>query len=94
MSELQKRRAPRYKVAKAGIIKFDNRTVDCLVRSLSETGAGMDVVNQQFGIPSKFELIIPGDGIIPHLIDQNPCAHWRSPMDMIFHGRSTSVFQA
>src|SRR5665811_2381922 len=33
-------------------------------------------------------------GLIPHLIDQNPCAHWRSPMDMIFQGRSTSVFQA
>jgi hypothetical protein len=32
--------------------------------------------------------------IIPHLIDQNSCAHWRSPMDMIFQGRSTSVFQA
>jgi hypothetical protein len=34
------------------------------------------------------------NGLIPHLIDQNPCAHWRSPMDMIFQGRSTSVFQA
>jgi nucleotide-binding universal stress UspA family protein len=32
--------------------------------------------------------------LIPHLIDQNSCAHWRSPMDMIFQGRSTSVFQA
>jgi nitrogen fixation/metabolism regulation signal transduction histidine kinase len=35
-----------------------------------------------------------GHGIIPRLIDQNPCAHWRNPMDMIFQGRSTSVFQA
>ena len=34
------------------------------------------------------------EGLIPHLIDQNPYAHWRSPMDMIFQGRSTSVFQA
>ena len=32
--------------------------------------------------------------IIPHLIDLNSCAHWRSPMDMIFQGRSTRVFQA
>src|SRR5665811_1030716 len=32
--------------------------------------------------------------LIPHLIDQNSCAHWRSPMDMIFQGRSRSVFQA
>jgi hypothetical protein len=32
--------------------------------------------------------------LIPSLIDQNPSVHWRSPMDMIFQGRSTSVFQA
>jgi hypothetical protein len=31
---------------------------------------------------------------IPRLIDQNRCAHWRNPMDMIFQGRSMSVFQA
>src|SRR5450756_1100842 len=37
---------------------------------------------------------LPAYGLIPRLIDQNPCAHWRSPMDMIFQGRSTSVFQA
>ena len=24
--------------------------------------------------------------LIPKLINQNPCAHWRHPMDMIFHG--------
>ncbi|MEO6842525.1 MAG: PilZ domain-containing protein [Bradyrhizobium sp.] len=62
MTELPKPRALRYKVAKPGIIKFGERTVDCLVRSLSETGAGMDVVNQ-LGIPAKFELVIPGDGL-------------------------------
>ena len=33
-------------------------------------------------------------GLIPDLIDQNPCAHRRNPMDMIFQGRSMSVFQA
>jgi hypothetical protein len=32
--------------------------------------------------------------VIPDLIDQNPCAHRRNPMDMIFQGRSMSVFQA
>jgi hypothetical protein len=32
--------------------------------------------------------------LIPSLTDQNPFAHWRSPMDMIFQGRSRSVFQA
>jgi hypothetical protein len=24
--------------------------------------------------------------LIPSPCDQNPCAHWRSPMDMIRHG--------
>jgi hypothetical protein len=62
MAEFLKKRAPRFKVAKAGIIKFDEHAVDCLVRSLSETGAGMDVVNQHL-VPAKFELWIPGDGL-------------------------------
>lgn len=53
-------RATRYKVAKSAKIKFGDREVDCLVRSLSETGAGMDVLNH-FGIPTKFELLIPAD---------------------------------
>ncbi len=26
------------------------------------------------------------DRLIPSLIDQNPWAHWRNPMDMIFQG--------
>ena len=33
-------------------------------------------------------------GLIPTCTDQNPCAHCRMPMDMIFHGRSMSLFQA
>jgi galactokinase/mevalonate kinase-like predicted kinase len=32
--------------------------------------------------------------IIPALIDQNLCAQSRSPMDMILHGWSTSLFHA
>jgi len=34
------------------------------------------------------------DLVIPSPIDQNPCAHWRSPMDMMRQGCSTSLFQA
>jgi aerobic-type carbon monoxide dehydrogenase small subunit (CoxS/CutS family) len=26
------------------------------------------------------------EGLIPRLSDQNSCAHWRSPMDMMRHG--------
>ena len=36
----------------------------------------------------------PLDRLIPSLIDQNPCAHWRSPMDMMRQGWSTSLFHA
>ena len=32
--------------------------------------------------------------VIPTLIDQNPCAHWRRPMDMMRQGWSVSSFQA
>jgi len=33
-------------------------------------------------------------GVIPNPIDQNPWAHWRSPMDMMRQGWSTSLFHA
>jgi tripartite-type tricarboxylate transporter receptor subunit TctC len=32
--------------------------------------------------------------VIPAPFDQNPCAHWRRPMDMILQGWSTSLFHA
>ena len=32
--------------------------------------------------------------LIPTCTDQNPCAHSRMPIEMIFHGRSISLFQA
>src|SRR6266566_2679814 len=34
------------------------------------------------------------DKLIPNPIDQNPWAHWRSPMDMMRQGWSTSLFHA
>src|SRR5260370_40965930 len=33
-------------------------------------------------------------GFIPNPSDQNPWAHWRSPMDMMRQGWSTSLFHA
>jgi hypothetical protein len=35
---------------------------DCMVRDLSVTGAALEVSNQ-IGIPAKFLLVIPGDGL-------------------------------
>jgi PilZ domain len=56
------RRASRYIVAKAGTIKFNSRSIDCLVRNLSTTGAALEAPNQS-GIPSRFVLAVPGDGL-------------------------------
>jgi hypothetical protein len=36
----------------------------------------------------------PKRPLIPSIIDQNPCAHWRKPMDMMRQGCSTSLFHA
>ncbi|OAN54420.1 hypothetical protein A6A05_08650 [Magnetospirillum moscoviense] len=40
------------------------------------------------------ELEVTMRDLIPSPIDQNPCAHWRSPMDMMVQGWSVSLFQA
>jgi hypothetical protein len=66
------RRAPRYRVLKAGTIKFRGRAINCLVRNLSSTGAALEVPNQ-IKIPERFVLAVPGDGL------QLACrAVWRS----------------
>ena len=44
-------------------------------------------------IPFGEVTMVPA-GLIPSLIDQNPCAHWRKPMDMMRQGCSTSLFHA
>jgi hypothetical protein len=62
MAEGRRARAPRYNVAKTGTIKFGDRAINCLVRNLSSTGAAMEVPNQP-GIPERFVLAIPGDGL-------------------------------
>ena len=45
-------------------------------------------------VREEIQSIFGRRSFIPDLIDQNPCAHRRNPMDMIFQGRSMSVFQA
>ena len=57
MSE-EKRIAPRHKVFKHGILAFGSGgSVDCTVRSLSETGARLDVASP-IGLPENFVLMI------------------------------------
>ena len=59
---VESRRAPRHLVAKAGTIKFGGSAIDCLVRNLSSTGAALEVSNQA-GLPERFILVVPGDGL-------------------------------
>jgi hypothetical protein len=57
----EKRVAPRHRVLKHGILAFSGGGgVDCTVRSLSETGARIDVANP-VGLPAKFVLVIESD---------------------------------
>lgn len=53
---------PRRRVLKAGQILFNGRTsvIDCTVRSLSDDGAGLDVISSAL-VPGKFELSIKTD---------------------------------
>ncbi|MGY4288190.1 hypothetical protein ACVWXO_007410 [Bradyrhizobium sp. LM2.7] len=44
-----------------GVIEFYGHTVSCLVRSLSESGAALDVISP-LGIPDRFTLALPLEG--------------------------------
>jgi len=63
-AEPEPRDTTRRRVLKGGQIIFNNRmsTVDCTVRSLSETGAGIDVSSSS-GLPKEFLLAIRADGL-------------------------------
>jgi len=56
------RSAPRHRVLKAGTIEFGGGAIDCTVRNLSDSGAGLDVVSP-VGIPERFTLVLPADGV-------------------------------
>jgi hypothetical protein len=59
---VETRIAPRRRVQKIATIEFGSGAVDCTVRNLSTTGAALEVSNQN-GIPAKFTLVVPGDGL-------------------------------
>jgi hypothetical protein len=69
---VETRIAPRHRVLKPAKIDFGRGAIDCTVRDLSVTGAALEVPHQS-GIPAKFTLLVPGDGL--HL----PCTVvWRT----------------
>jgi hypothetical protein len=59
---VETRSAPRHRVLKAGTIEFSGGAIDCVVRNLSTTGAALEI-SSQVGIPERFVLIVPGDGL-------------------------------
>ena len=63
MASIENRRAPRHKVLKGGTIAFGGGGVDCTVRNLSSTGAGVDVASP-IGLPPSFVLVIEADHFI------------------------------
>src|SRR5471032_1608897 len=55
--------------------------------------SAIDAVRQARQRCWRYDWVLDID-VIPSLINHNSCAHWRIPMDAIFQGRSTRVFQA
>src|ERR1700682_1717997 len=86
-----------------GIPTVEDRLVQRAVARIVEAVFEADFLDCSYGFRPKrsahhalrtVRLHIVTEKVIPRLIDQNRCAHWRNPMDMIFQGRSMSVFQA
>jgi hypothetical protein len=58
MVEVERRKLPRRRTLKAGLIAFNRAaTIECRVRNLSEIGACLDVASQ-VGIPDEFVLVV------------------------------------
>jgi len=60
---IEKRAVPRHRVLKRGSIAFSGGGIDCTVRNLSATGAGLDVASP-VGLPARFTLVIEADQFI------------------------------
>ena len=57
---IEKRKAPRHKVLKHGILAYSGGGTDCMVRNLSAGGARLDVGNP-LSLPPSFTLLIETD---------------------------------
>src|SRR3954447_16465227 len=56
---MEKRKAPRHRVFKAGTIEFGRSAFSCVVRDRSDVGAKLDVPSL-IGIPDQFVLVTDG----------------------------------
>ncbi|MBI3700016.1 MAG: PilZ domain-containing protein [Afipia sp.] len=59
----EKRNAPRHRVLKGGTISFGGAGIDCTVRNMSDSGAGLDVAEIE-KIPPSFKLAIAADNLL------------------------------
>lgn len=59
----ERRRTPRHRVLKGGIIAYRGRSVTCTVRNLSDGGAGLDI-DSEAAVPSEFTLVLESDRLI------------------------------
>ena len=62
MTDIAEWNEPEDQVVEPGVIEFYGRTVLCLVRKLSETGAALDMVRPCV-VPDRFTLAFPLEGI-------------------------------
>lgn len=58
----EKRKLPRTRVLKAGMISFGGSAISCTVRNLTTSGAMLDVVSP-LGLPKQFTLVISSDDV-------------------------------
>jgi hypothetical protein len=58
---VETRAAPRYRVIKPARIEYGDK-ITCTLRDLSISGAALEVSDQS-GIPAKFTLVVPEDGL-------------------------------
>jgi hypothetical protein len=63
MVDVERRKIPRHRTLKAGLIAFNRAAaIECRVRNLSTIGACLDVASQ-IGIPDEFTLVIEHEGL-------------------------------
>ena len=74
MVEVERRKIPRHRTLKAGLIGFNRAgTIECRVRNLSSIGACLDVASQ-IGIPDEFMLVVEHENL------KKECrVIWRNP---------------
>jgi hypothetical protein len=66
----ERRTSPRHRRLKTGTIEFGQESLPCTVRSLSDTGAGLEI-SSPLWFPDRFVLAVPSEG-------------WRKPCRMVW----------